>query len=370
MSLDLAIVDSSSSSTSGTSVTLHQRPSGRAVGVATNAMGGGMTIDVVTGETQRIEQGRAGQGDVVSPLEDGSTAAESTSTGRRFLADLVQLTKPRIVVMVLVTTIAAAMVAAGGFFAASELLWLLVGTSLIAGSAGSANQIWEREIDSTMPRTAVRPLPSRRMSVATAAAFTFAIGALGTIVLASAFGLTTASVGLATWILYVLIYTPLKTRTAWNTTVGAIAGALPLLIGFTGLGGSLTDATGWLLLGVLVAWQYPHFMAIAWMYRRQYAEAGFKMTTTVEPSGRSAAWQSIAGSFALIICGVALCVGSDQWASSAFASIAIVLVVYPMLRSAIEFARHRDDSRARRMLRSSLLVLPAVLLIVTLRVFW
>ncbi len=322
-------------------------------------------------------RGRAGQGRAVfisgdeSPAETSESPTPASVEARSSLfADLLQLTKPRIVTLVLVTTVAAAMVAADGFFAWSQLVWLLAGTAMIAGSAGAANQIWERRIDATMPRTAVRPLPSQRMSVAIAVGFTALIGVLGTAVLAVAFSTTTALVGLATWGLYVLVYTPLKTRTSWNTAVGAVAGALPILIGYTALGGSLTDATGWLLVGVLVTWQFPHFMASAWMYRTQYADAGFQMSTTVEPTGRSAAWQSILGSIALVACGVALCISPSEWLSSTIASIAVVAVVQPMLRAALAFAQSRDDARARRMLRSSLLVLPAVLLIVTLRIFW
>ncbi len=170
--------------------------------------------------------------------------------------------------------------------------------------------------------------------------------------------------------MYVLVYTPMKTRTAWNTTVGAVAGALPVLIGYTATGGSLTDWTGWLLVGVLVAWQYPHFMAIAWLYRRQYAEAGFCMTTTVEPTGRDAGLQSISGSVALILCGVTLCILPGQWLPACIASAGVIACTFPMLRASIRFSACPGDVPARRLLRSSLLVLPAVLAIVTLRLFW
>ncbi len=290
-------------------------------------------------------------------------------TGRTF-ADFIQLTKPRIVVMVLVTTVASSIIATGSLVGGMQLLWLLLGTAMVAGSAGAANQVWERRIDCHMPRTAIRPLPGNRMKVATATVFTAIIGCAGVGLLTVQLNAAAAIVGIATWLLYVLVYTPLKTRTAWNTTVGAIAGALPILIGYTATGGSLAESTGWLLVGVLVAWQYPHFMAIAWMYRHQYAAAGFRMTTTEEPTGRSAAIQSIAGSIALIACGVLLCVSTEQWLASALSSVAVLAVVFPMLRASIGFWLKRDDAQARRLLRSSLLVLPAVLLIVTLRVFW
>ena len=286
-----------------------------------------------------------------------------------FLRDLVQLTKPRIVVMILVTTVASSMIAAGHLVAAESLFWLLLGTGLVAGSAGAANQVWERVIDCAMARTATRPLPDGRMSLSVAVLFTAFIGVAGSGVLAIHFGLVPAAVGIATWILYVLVYTPMKTRTAWNTTVGAVAGALPVLIGYTATGGGLNEASGWLLLGVLAAWQYPHFMAIAWMYRRQYEEAGFRMTTTVEPSGRSAGWQAIAGSVVLIGCGIGLCLIPAGLTSGLVGAAAVTASCYPMLMASIRFARQPEDVLARKLLRSSLLVLPAVLLAVTLRVF-
>lgn len=316
-----------------------------------------------------------GQGSAV--VADAVVAEAESVTGEKgvagtlsaVLSDYVQLTKPRIVVMILVTTVATAMIAAGGLVPIDTLLWLLVGTAAVAGSAGAANQIWERSIDCRMARTAIRPLPDGRMHLAPAVIYTAILGLAGSGLLWERFGVVPAMAGAATWLLYVLVYTPMKTRTAWNTTVGAVAGALPVLIGYTAVGGTLFDWTAWLLVGVLVAWQYPHFMAIAWMYRRQYAEAGFRMTTTVEPTGRSASIQAILGSLTLIACGVALCFIPGGLPSAIVASLAVVASCYPMLRASLRFAADPSDSLARKLLRSSLLVLPAVLLIVTLRVF-
>ena len=310
-----------------------------------------------------------GQGESVSSVER-SVGVEGRSALSVLLSDYLQLTKPRIVVMILVTTCATAMIGASGFVAAGSLGWLLLGTAAIAGSAGAGNQIWERVIDSRMTRTANRPISSGRMSPIPAVVFATALAAIGTAVLATKCGRTPAAVGVATWLLYVLVYTPMKVRTAWNTTVGAVAGALPVLIGFTATGGQLTEWTGWLLVGVLVAWQYPHFMSIAWMYRRQYQEAGFKMTTTEEPTGRSAGWQSIVGSAVLIGMGVTLCWLPVGLSGAIAGSIAVVAAAWPMLRASMRFARCPDDATARALLRSSLLVLPAVLAVVTLRLFW
>lgn len=308
-------------------------------------------------------------------VEDGKSVAGAAAEHQRSavavrMSDFVQLTKPRIVVMILVTTVATAMIGAGGLVPAGQLMWLLIATAAVAGSAGAANQVWERAIDTRMSRTANRPVAAGRVGTIPATLYTLLLLGLGTGLMAALFSPVPAAVGVATWVAYVLIYTPMKTRTAWNTTVGAIAGALPMMIGYTAFGGSLSDAAGWLLVGVLAAWQYPHFMAIAWMYRRQYAEAGFCMTTTVEPTGRSAGWQSVLGSLALILCSVALCFLPGGWISGTIASVAAVGSATPMLLAAMGFVIEPSDRQARKLLRSSLLVLPAVLAICTLRLFW
>jgi protoheme IX farnesyltransferase len=343
------------------------------------------TAPSVSGRDVRVAQVGAGQvgAGQVGAGQGSPAAAEQRDRGRAcsggmsadrnlsaVIADYVQLTKPRIVVMILVTTIATAMIAAGGWVPPGAMLWLMLGTGAVAASAGAANQIWEREIDSRMVRTSLRPLPDGRLGVVPSLLFTALLAVAGTWALAARFGSQPAAAGVVTWLLYVLVYTPMKTRTAWNTTVGAVAGALPVLIGYTALGGSLADATAWLLVGVLVAWQYPHFMAIAWMYRRQYGEAGFRMTTTVEPTGRSAAIQSVTGSLVLILCGVLLCVIPTGVVGAVISAVAVIGSSLPMLRASIRFASDPCDALARKLLRSSLLVLPALLLIITVRAFW
>ncbi|MDA8746164.1 heme o synthase [Rubripirellula amarantea] len=332
-----------------------------------------MADELTTGHSSAEKMVLVGQG----TLQEETTSSDFASTQSRvkmsakaIAKDFVELTKPRIVTMILVTTVATALMGAGGFVPAMSLVWLLIGTGMVAGSAGAANQVWERVIDQEMTRTASRPLPSGRMSLTAAMTFTAAIGIIGTTILWQFFGMVPAMCGVVTWLTYVVVYTPMKTRTSWNTTVGAIAGALPVLIGYTACGGALSDASGWLLVGILVAWQYPHFMAIAWLYRRQYDEAGFQMSTTVEPTGLSAAIQAIVGSLVLIACGIALCFIRDSGFLAYLASMLVFASVYPMLKASVLFFRSRDDITGRKLLRSSLLVLPAVLLIVTLRVFW
>lgn len=309
------------------------------------------------------------------PVTPEAPSPVRSARPKTLLGDFVELTKPRIVTMILVTTVASAWIGmaapAGAALSLDAWFVLLLGTGLIAGSAGSANQVWERRVDPLMPRTASRPLAARRMSTPTGIAFTATLGMLGTVLLSWRFGAVPAIVGLATWGVYVLVYTPMKTRTAWNTTVGAVAGAMPVFMGYTASGGHMADLAGWMLFGVLACWQYPHFMAIAWLCRHQYAEAGFQMTTTVDPSGRSAAWQSIVGAIALAACGVIMCMAPAGELILSIASVATSLLVlvatWPLLAAAVRFARLRDDLRARKMMRWSLVVLPAVLLVMTLR---
>ena len=280
--------------------------------------------DPVPPETAAPQHSHSGG---VSGVPTGERVRQDLTRGEvgqgSLLGDLVQLTKPRIVVMILFTTIATSLVAAEHWIHPESLFWLLLGTGMIAGSAGAANQIWERVIDGKMRRTAKRPLPSGRIHLYLAVIFAGAMGVVGSVILSTEFGALPAAAGIATWLIYVMVYTPMKTRTAWNTTVGAIAGALPVLIGYTATGGTLVQPTGWLLFGVLAAWQYPHFMAIAWMYRREYSEAGFCMTTTADPTGRWAGYQAIGGSLALIACGVALCVIPSGAVAGMLGSLAV-----------------------------------------------
>lgn len=289
-----------------------------------------------------------------------------------FATDLLELTKPRIVTMILISTGIAALIGGAAKQPLSQLVWLLLGVGLIAGSAGAMNQVWEQQLDGRMTRTRRRPLPAGRLRGAVGGGFAVAMGVAGAIALGLACGPIPLGLALATWLIYVPVYTPLKVRSQWNTTVGAISGALPMLVGYTGGGGSLADPVGWLLVGVLVAWQYPHFMAIAWLVREEYAGAGFQMATTVDPTGRSAGWQSVAGMFSLGLCLLALVwllIPAAPLAASAM-TLAVLAATYPMTRSAWQFAVRRNDLTARRLLRASLLQLPASLLLLMLAAWY
>lgn len=292
--------------------------------------------------------------------------SEAVVSGAGRLADYVELTKPRIVTMILIVTAMSAVFAGGVQLEWLMLTHLMLGTAMVAASAGVLNQWIEREVDSRMARTRFRPLPDRRVSHVGSLSFGSVLIVAGTTYLALAVGSVPAILGVLTWALYIGVYTPMKTRTEWNTTVGAIAGALPMLMGYTAAGGSLWDVQGWLLFAVLLLWQYPHFMAIAWMYRYDYGAAGLKMTPVVEPTGRRAGWQAIGGTLLL----VATLVGLVMMANWGWLlAIAAVAVSAKFVAASFKFAKQPDDITARKLLRASIMQLPAAMVVLVVSTF-
>lgn len=307
-------------------------------------------------------QERTGDPLIVASQPESTTVAPGAAplVGPHWTADYLELAKPRIVTMILIVTAMSAVVAAGRDLQLWPLVHLLLGTALVAGSAGVLNQVVEKEVDGLMARTRHRPLPRERISPVWATLYGVVLVLAGTGHLTWKVGVVPAALGVATWALYVAVYTPMKTRTQFNTTVGAIAGALPMLMGYTAAGGGLWDARGWLLFAVLFLWQYPHFMAIAWMYRYDYGSAGLKMTPVVEPSGRSAGWQAVVGTLLLAIVLVSL-VWPHRWGVAL--AVLAVLVTAKFFIASLAFARNPDDITARRLLRASLAQLPAAMLV-------
>jgi protoheme IX farnesyltransferase len=278
------------------------------------------------------------------------------------VSDYVELSKPRIATMVLVVVATSGYVARWGQ-PDLVLLHAVLGTLLVASSASALNQLLERGRDAMMKRTADRPLPAGRLRTAEAATFAVATAVAGLLYLCLVVNWVAAMWALATWLIYVLVYTPMKPLTAGNTLVGAVSGALPVLIGWSAVGGTLNayaDPRGMALFLILFLWQFPHFMAIAWMYRQQYAKAGLQMLTVVDPTGRQAAWQAVTTSLLLIpvsLVPVALVAGRSVWV---YLIITAVLGIGQLVCS-IYFLRQRSDRSARRLLRATLLYLPAQL---------
>ena len=199
-------------------------------------------------------------------------------------ADFLALTKPRLNFLVLLTTAAAYRIGAQPGSLPITLVHTLVGTALVAGGASALNQVWERESDKLMRRTRLRPLPDARMTAAHARIFGFVLSIAGLVQLAVFVNLLSAGVALLTLASYVWFYTPLKFRTSLSTIVGALPGALPAVIGWSAATNSLS-LPGWVLFGIVFMWQMPHFLAIAWMYRDEYARAGYPAA-----AGDSARW--------------------------------------------------------------------------------
>ena len=212
--------------------------------------------------------------------------------------DYLELSKSRIVMMVLITT------AAGYFFAAPHVDWTLlfnalIGTALVAAGTNALNQYVEREHDAKMRRTRLRPLPDGRITPRAALLFSISISIIGTVYLGLAVNWLTAGLGALTLLTYIFIYTPLKRVSTICTLIGAVPGAIPPLMGWTAATGSLGTG-GWIVFGILFFWQLPHFMAISWMYRDDYARGGFAMLAVQDDEGRVTALHAVFYSFALL----------------------------------------------------------------------
>ncbi len=215
------------------------------------------------------------------------------------IKDYIALTKPRITWLILMST------GVGYFFGVKNswhfltLIHTIIGTGLIASGTAALNQWYEREADAKMRRTQARPLPAGRLEAWQALVFAIAISAAGFAELWIGANALAAMLGLFTLLCYLFVYTPLKQRSPHSTTIGSIPGAMPPLIGFAAASGTLTwDA--WVLFAILFLWQFPHFYAIAWMYKEDYARAGIRMLPVLEPDGKSTARRILLYSAALI----------------------------------------------------------------------
>jgi len=280
---------------------------------------------------------------------------------RARFADYGQLLKPRVLVLVLFTVATGAILAAGGAPSWAVVIHTLIGTTLVAGGASALNQWLERDTDALMQRTRNRPLPAGRLSPAEVFTFGLLLAITGATYLLCTMPTTLpALLAAITFASYIAVYTPLKRVTTLNTLVGAVPGAMPPLIGYAAVRGELTGEA-WALFAVVFVWQIPHFLAIAWMYRDEYERAGLVMLPGFDPDGRITARQMILYCLALIPAGLMpLVVGHAGWL---YAAGATLLAVY-FLMSAVRFARQRTDGLARRVLRTSLLYLPLVLILI------
>ena len=283
-------------------------------------------------------------------------------TTKRFLAYL-ELTKPRIALMVLVTAALGyylGVAFAGEFPGWPSFLFAMLGTGMAGAGASALNQYLERDIDALMERTRERPLPTGTLSPQSALYFGVALALAGCFLLLFVNNLLTAFLTLQSTFLYVLVYTPMKRLTWLNTSVGAIPGAMPPLIGWAAATGTL-HLGAWILFAVLYIWQHPHFFAIAWMYRDDYERGGLKMLPVVKPDGKSMFVQVM--SFSLVLIPVSVLptvVGLSGWLYSAGA----LVLGLAMLASGAAFTWQKTHGSAKRLLRISLIYLPMLLLLV------
>jgi heme o synthase len=269
-------------------------------------------------------------------------------------ADFVTLTKPRLNFLVLVTTLAAFYLGGGAEQPLLVLLHTVIGTALVAGGASALNQVWERDTDRLMRRTRLRPLPDMRLHPQDAMWFGVLLSAIGVAEFALGVNIRTAAIALITLLSYVLLYTPLKRRTSLSTIVGAVPGALPALMGWSAATNTLS-IEGWALCGIVFMWQMPHFLAIAWMYRDDYARAGIPLLPVIEPDGRSTGRQAVIYAVALIP--VSFLPSAVGLASAWYLAGAIVLGAILLVLS-LEFAATRSLVAARRLFFTTILYLP------------
>ena len=268
-----------------------------------------------------------------------------------------ELVKARLTFLVLLTTLVGFYIGFRGAVNYLLMLQTLLGTALLASGAAALNQFLERKFDARMRRTEDRPLPSGRLHPDTALVFGGICSATGLIYLAFAVNTLTSLLGAVTLASYLFIYTPLKRITTLNTMVGAIPGALPPLMGWTAARGEIS-AEGWSLFAILFFWQLPHFFAIAWIYKDEYAKAGFKMLPGIDPDGRRTAQQAVSNTLALLA--VSLFPFVFRMAGTIYLVGAIVLGA-GFLWGAIQFSRQLTLARARQLFFASIIYLPLLL---------
>jgi len=270
------------------------------------------------------------------------------------LAAYAELTKPRITSLIMLTSAAGFCLGSRGPVNYFLLAHAMIGIMLLSSGIATLNQFMERELDGLMRRTADRPLPTGRLLPLEALWFGVLLTATAEVYLAVFANVLTAVLGLVVIAGYLFLYTPLKTRTTLSTAIGAFPGAMPPLIGWTAARGEI-DVAAWVLFAILFLWQFPHFLAIAWMYREDYGRAGIRMLPVVEPDGRITAQQII--SYTLMLIPVSL-LPTILGTSGRIYLIAALALGLAFLATAIRAALSKSNQHARQLLLASVLYLP------------
>jgi len=277
------------------------------------------------------------------------------------IAAYVSLTKPRILTMVLIMSAAGYFLGAGGsLYPLDNFIIMILGTALSSGGAAVLNHYLERDCDELMHRTKKRPIPTGVITPEEALSFGIQLSLMGVILLAWQVNLLTGFLSLLTVFLYVLVYTPLKRVTWWNTAIGAIPGALPPVGGWTAATGHI-DLGAWIIFLILFVWQHPHFYAIAWMYKEDYARGGFKMLPVVHPDGRSTFNQIIG--FSIILIPLSLLPVLSGMAGS-FYGWGMIVCGSVMLAMGVKLAYTRSVHDAKALLKASVIYLPLFFILI------
>jgi len=287
------------------------------------------------------------------PLE---TVAEPPS----LLAECLVLVRPRIATLVVLAAFVGGLLAGGTGAELGRVVEAALWIGCVAASSSVFNQILERETDARMERTRMRPLVTGTLRVRDAIFFGTFLAAVGTLGLARNFNLLSALLGLATIFAYALVYTPLKRVSTLNTAVGALPGAMPPLLGYAALSGEV-HSWGWYLFAILFAWQFPHFMAIAWLHREDYARADLKMLPALPGSEGLAGRQAVV--YGLFLVPVSLLPVLTGEAGLVY-SVGALVLGGAYLAASVAFSRREDERRARSLLLTSLVYLPVLFIVI------
>lgn len=292
----------------------------------------------------------------MKPTPADITHAMSATQRSSTVSDYIALTKPRLNLLVVVTSAAGYYLGSASSPDLVNMAQAVVGTALVAGGSAVLNQVYERDTDARMRRTRLRPLPDQRVAPVEAAVYGSVLSVAGVGILALATNWVAAALALATLLIYLVVYTPMKRTSTLSTLVGAVPGALPAVIGWSASRGDIALG-GWTLFAIVFLWQIPHFMAIAWMYRDDYGRAGFPMLPVVEPDGMRTGQQALLYAAALLPVSLGpTVVGLAGWV---YFAVALVLGVALLLLSA-RFARARTDQSARALFLASIIYLPLI----------
>lgn len=277
-------------------------------------------------------------------------------------ADLWELTKPGINALVLVTAAVGSYLASEGRLDIQLLIWTLGGTALLSGGTNALNQYAERVADTRMKRTRDRPLPAGRLQPGLALTFAVSISVAGVLVLALLVNPLTALLGVVALVVYIFAYTPLKKRTSLCTIVGAIPGAIPPMMGWTAVSGRV-DVLAWVLFAIVFLWQLPHFLAIAWLYREDYAKAGLPMLPVVDPEGIRTGHQIILYSLALLPVSLLTTILDVTGAIYFFGALTLGV---GLIALGVGVAVARTGLYAKRLFFASIVYLPALLILMVI----